>query len=407
MKIMILAQHFAPEEVSGAVLATELASDLVTKGHVVSFVTSAPSYPLGKVFRNYRNSILSKEVLNGVRVIRVWSYITPQKGFWSRAFNFASFSLFALLGGLAAKKPDVIFSYSPPLPLGLSSWLLACFYRVPWVLRVEDLFPDAAVAAGILRNITAIRFFSSLERFIYSRADRISVISEGFRSKLLKKDVPGAKISVEPVWADPDLVQPMPKENRFREEHELEGKFITLYSGNIGETSALDEVIASAELLRSEPDFRFLIVGEGQRKADLIAEANRLQLPNVQFLPFQPRERLSEMLAAADVALVTLNSRSAGYSLPGKTFNYMASARPILAVSPCEGELALLINSEGCGINVPPGDPDAIVRELKTLYADKIMCDEMGNLGRNSLIEHYSRKKCVEQYESIIRAAII
>lgn len=402
MNILFIAQHYAPEEVSGAVLATELASDLAKKGHSVTFVTSAPSYPLGKVFAGYQNRILSKEELEGVRVIRVWSYISPKKDFLSRALNFGTFSLFALLGGLAAGKPDVIFSYSPPLPLGLAAWLLACFYRVPWVLRVEDLFPDAAIATGVLRNRVAIRFFSAIERFLYARASRISVISEGFRKNLLKKNVSSTKISVEPVWADPDIVQPMPKENFFRVEHNLSGKFVVLYSGNIGETSALDEVISAADILRNDESFQFLIVGEGLHKARLIAESERRGLSNVRFLPFQPRARIAEMLAAADVSLVTINSRSASYSLPSKTFTNMASARPILAVSPGDSDLASLIESVGCGINVPPEDPQAIVAALRSFQANETRCSEMGCLGRAALIERFSRKHCIDQYEALI-----
>ncbi|MBN2501630.1 MAG: hypothetical protein JXB38_12685, partial [Anaerolineales bacterium] len=119
MNILILAQHYYPEEVSGAVLATELAADLVQRGHTVNFVTTAPSYPLGRVFPGYRNALLSKREEQGVRVFQVWSYISPSRSFWARALNFATFAMFAVLGGLAAGRPDVIFSYSPPLPLGL------------------------------------------------------------------------------------------------------------------------------------------------------------------------------------------------------------------------------------------------------------------------------------------------
>jgi colanic acid biosynthesis glycosyl transferase WcaI len=407
MNILIMAQHYAPEEVSGAVLATELASDLVKKGHQVTFVTSAPSYPLGVVFSGYRNSFLSKETLDGVRIVRIWSYITPNKGFWARSLNFATFSLSSLLGGLAAGRPDVIYSYSPPLPLGLAAWLLSRLYRVPWVLRVEDLFPDAAVAAGVLQNHLAIAFFSALERFLYSKARLVSVLSEGFRKHLLKKHVPNSKISVEPIWADPNLVQPSPKENAFRAEYGLSGKYVILYSGNIGQTSALEEVLIAADILRDEPAFRFLIVGEGIHKDHLIAEAHRRIIDNLQFLPFQPRERFAEMLAAADVTLVTLNYRSSSYSLPGKVFNNMASARPILAVSPPNSELAHLIETEGCGINVPPEDPQAIVAALRMLRADKNQADEMGRLGRHALIERFSRKRCIDQYEALLQSTLI
>lgn len=407
MNILFIAQHYAPEEVSGAVLATELATDLAQKGHAITFITAAPSYPENKVFPGYRNELISVSVNNAVHVIRVWSHISTNRSFWSRSANFITFSIFAFFGGLFAKfkldrRPDVIFSYSPPLPLGLSAWLLSRLFNNPWILRVEDLFPDAAIAAGILRNPLAIRFFLALERFLYLKADHISVISEGFRNILLSKGVPASKISVESVWADPDAVRPMAKENSFRKEHSLSGKFVTLYSGNIGETSALDEVLSAAKMILNDPSFYFVIVGEGINKVRLMEKARQLQLSNLKFLPFQPRERFGKMLASADVTLVTLNSRSASYSLPCKTFTNMASARPILAIAPYDSELAMLIKAEGCGINVSPDDPQAIVTALKMLRGDEVRCEEMGHLGRSALLKRFSRKSCVNQYEDLI-----
>ncbi|MBK7917807.1 MAG: hypothetical protein IPJ94_16395 [Chloroflexi bacterium] len=150
---------FRPEEVSGAILATELAVDLVARGHIVSFVTCAPNHPQGKIFPGYTNSLLAREIWQGVQLVRTWSYISPPTGFWRRIFNYGTFSTTAFYGGLVAGRPDVIFSYSPPLPLGVAAWALSRLWRVPWVLRVEDLYPDAAVAAGVLQNQRAIRFF--------------------------------------------------------------------------------------------------------------------------------------------------------------------------------------------------------------------------------------------------------
>lgn len=216
MHILILAQHYAPEEVSGAVLATELAEDLARQGDRVTFVTCAPNYPAGKVFHGYQNRLFQIETRNGVRIIRVWSYINPSRSFLSRSLNFGTFSIMAAWGALRAGKADVVMSYSPPLTLGLAAWLIQRLRKTPWMLRVEDIYPDAAIAAGILKNQWAIGVFSRMERWLYRKANHISVISDGFRENLLGKGIPPEKISVAPVWADPDLVQPQKKENSFR-----------------------------------------------------------------------------------------------------------------------------------------------------------------------------------------------
>ena len=413
MKILLLAQHYAPEDVSGAVLATELATDLASQGHAVTFVTCAPSYPQGRVFSGYRNRLLQSETVDGVRVVRTWSYISTAKSFWKRLLNYGTWSATAFGGGLWSGKPDVIFSYSPPLPLGVSAWLLSRLWRVPWVLRVEDLYPDAAIAAGVLRYSAAIRFFGWLERFLYQRADHISLISEGFRRNLLAKGVSPDKLSVTPVWADPEVVRPLPQDNSFRRQHGLDGAFVVMYAGALGHTSALEDVLDTAVLLRdmpsqdpSTPPVRFVIVGEGVKKDELVADARRRGLDNVLFLPFQPRERFAEMLAAADTNLVTLNAQSSGFSLPSKTFNIMASARPILAITPPDSEIAALVAAGQCGANLPLGQPHQVAELIRIWQTDEAQLQQMGQNGRNMLESQFSRDRCVASFSQLLARTV-
>jgi colanic acid biosynthesis glycosyl transferase WcaI len=402
MRIQFMAQCYAPEEVSAAVLITELAVDLAKRGHQVSVVTGAPNYPRGRVFKGYRNSLLQVETLEGVRVIRSWSYISPSKKFWSRLFHYGTYSATAFYGGLAAGRPDVLVSYSPPLPLGLSAWLLSRIWRVPWVLQIEDLYPDAAIAAGVMKNKQVIDFFLRMERFLYQKAKRISVISESFRQTLLRKKVAPSKVEVIPVWADPNEVSPLPAENSFRHEHSLANKYVVLYAGNIGLTSCLEDVIAAAKLLHERSEIHFVMVGEGVKKEALEAEAHDQRLSNITFLPYQPREVFAEMLAAADLSLVTLNGDSALSSLPSKIFNIMASARPILAVAPPESEIAHIIQEAGCGCVVPPGSPAELAEKILQSLNHKPACIRMGQQGRVHLEKHYSRKSCVDAYEKML-----
>lgn len=402
MHILLMAQHYTPEEVSGAVLATHLAEDLVRRGHRVTFVTCAPNYPSGKVFPSYKNAIFSFDTHNGVRVIRVWSYITPSKNFWPRIFNYGTFSIMAFSGGLLAGKVDVVLNFSPPLPLGLSAWLLSRLKGVPWVLRVEDLYPDAAIAAGVLTNRQAIRFFKSLERFLYRQAARISLISEGFRRLLLEKGVDSSKLSVTPVCTDPNDVHPMPQDNEFRRQYGLTGKFVLLYAGNLGLTSALEDVLDAAVLLKAEEDIKFVIVGEGVKRDALMKYTQQHHLTNVIFLPYQPRKRLSEMMAAADIGLVTLNAASARFSLPGKVFNIMASGRPILAVCPEDSEVSELVGQYDCGINIIPGDANRLGMAVQALKAEPERLAQMGSNGRFALETVFSRQVCVDSYERLL-----
>jgi colanic acid biosynthesis glycosyl transferase WcaI len=402
--ILILAQCYAPENVSAAILITELATDLAKRGHKVSVVTGAPNYPEGRVFQGYRNALYIVEMLDGVQVIRTWSYISPSKKFWPRLFHYGTYSATAFYGGLAAGRPDVLVSFSPPLPLGLSAWLLGRIRRVPWVLQLEDLYPDAAVAAGVMTNKKVISFFQGMEKFLYRNSQHISVISENFRQTLLAKKIPASKIEVIPVWADPEQVHPLPKENSFRSQYGLIDKFVVLYAGNIGLTSCLEDVLQAADALRDQARIQFVIVGEGAKKESLKAALQSMQLTNVLFLPYQPRETFPEMLAAADIGLVTLNASSAHSSLPSKVFNMMASARPVLVVAPSEGELARIVREAKCGWVVPPASPAGLAAVISQATYQASLLNQMGQNARAHLEKYYARKQCIDSYEKMLLA---
>jgi colanic acid biosynthesis glycosyl transferase WcaI len=397
-----MGQCYAPEEVSGAVLITELATDLVKLGHTVTMITGAPSYPYGRVFSGYRNRIYQVEMLEGVRVVRTWSYISPHKTFWRRLFHYGSFSLSAFYGSLLAGKPDVLVSFSPPLTLGLSAWALNRLWQIPWVLQLEDLYPEAAVAAGMLRQGAAVRFFDWMARFQYRRASHISVIAESFRESLLARDIPAERITLIPNWADPDVVRALPRENAFRLQHAAGRSFLVLYAGNIGLTSSLEDVLAAAAILKNDPDIFFLLVGEGVKKPALEAFARENDLSNVAFLPYQPRELLPEVMAAADLSLVTLNPDSALSSLPSKVFNIMASARPVLAIAPLQSEMASLVADSDCGFTVPPGRPDVLANSILEQKGRSDQLADMGRNGRNLLERRFSRKGCIDLYERML-----
>lgn len=401
-----MAQCYAPEEVSAAVLISELASDLVQKEHQVTVITGAPSYPYGRVFPDYRNRLYQTEMIAGVRVVRTWSFISPHKTYWRRLLHYSTYCATALYGGLLAGKPDILVSFSPPLPLGLTAWLLSCIWQIPWVLQLEDLFPDAAIAAGMLSNRAAITFFSQMERIEYRRADKISVISQEFIKNLVRKGVPESKIAHIPIWADPDLVKPMPKDNRFRSSQGLDDKFIVMYAGNMGLTGCLEDVLYAAEKLQAEQEIFFLLIGEGVKKESFIEIARKKRLANIRFLPYQSRDLFPEMMATADVNLVTLNPRSAVASLPSKIFNIMSSARPILAIAPLESEIAQIVKGTGCGLVVPPENPGDLAEAIVYLKSHPSLADEMGNNGRKKLLTEYSRQHCTALYEKMLLALV-
>jgi colanic acid biosynthesis glycosyl transferase WcaI len=229
------------------------------------------------------------------------------------------------------------------------------------------------------------------------------VISEGFREHLLHKGAPAEKVSVHPVWADPEVVRPLPHENGFRRSLGLEGKFILLYAGNLGLNSCLEDIMTTAEILREDRQIHWLIVGEGVKKSNLERMSRQKGLENVTFLPYQPRAAFVEMLSAANVGLVTLNAEMSFTCLPSKIFNIMSCERPVLAVTPEGSEIADLVYQAGCGVNAPPGDPERLADVVRDMQREHSWLEAMGRSGRQFVQVHYSRQVCLDRYESFLK----
>jgi colanic acid biosynthesis glycosyl transferase WcaI len=402
MKILVVSGYYYPEQIGAGVWVRQLVTDLKRLGHDVSVLTSFPSYPHGRVFDGYRGRFFLRETIDGISVVRTWTYATPSKKFWARVVSFGSFCASALIGGLAARiRADVVYAILPPLPLGMSAAVLAKVARARLAVNVQDIYPDIAVSLGVLRNRRAVRFFQGMERWIYQRADRIVVISEGFRQNLMAKGVPAEKVAVIANWADPDAIQPAERENPFRNQHSRPGEFVVLYSGSLSHNSHLEPVLEAARQLRGEP-FRFLIAGEGVHKPALVDRANRLGLQNVSFLPFQPANRYAEALAAADAGLVTLHPGATFASVPSKVYKHMAAACPILALADRRSEVARLVEESGSGIAVPPDDVPGLMEALRRLAVGHGEVARMGASGRGYVTDVCSRGRCVAAIASAL-----
>ncbi|MEM2058674.1 MAG: glycosyltransferase family 4 protein [Candidatus Bathyarchaeia archaeon] len=402
MHILLISQYFWPENVGAPIWIYQLATDLANKGHQVTVLTGFPNYPKRIIFEGYRGKFYMREQIGNINIIRTYIYASPNEALWSRALNFGSFCASAAIGGLIAPQPDVIYCILPPLPLGLSAEFLGVVKRAPVVINIQDIYPDIAIALGILRNPLSIKFFKWMERFIYEKAAAVVVISDGFKKNLMGKGIPPEKIYIVPNWADSSFIQPGPRNNPFRHRLGLGNLFTVIYSGNLSYNSDLDSVIEAAELLRNEP-FAFVIVGDGVRKTDLQRKVYEKNLENVKFLPFQPLEVYPQVLAAADINLVTLNAQATMASVPSKVYKIMAAGKPVLAIADKDSEIYRLISEANCGFCVDPGNPTALAEIIRyaATHIDKL--ERMGMNGRRYLEEHFSRTKCVANIEEILQ----
>lgn len=405
MRILIYSYNYHPEPIGIAPLMTELAEGLAKRGHKVRVVTAMPNYPERRIYPGYRGKWHVKETKNGVAIERSFVWIRPKPSLLDRLLLDGSFVLTSFIHALKGQRPDVILTTVPPLPLCLPTALIGCLRGCPVVLNVQDIQHEAAVHVGLLKNKAVIRVFEALEKFAYRTATKISVIADGFVDNLRGKNVPEEKIELIPNWVDVNFIRPLPKENNsFRAEHQLEGKFVVLYSGNIALTQDLRTVIKAASLLRHIPDIAFAIVGEEKALKRVQEYCDLDGADNVKLIPFQPRERLPEMLAAADVALVTQKHNVIAFNLPSKIPVILASGRPIVASVPATGTAAKAVQQSGGGLVVAPEDPKSLAGAIEALYNHPEKAQMLGQQGRKYAVDHYSFEQALNRYESLFES---
>ena len=403
MRILIYSYNYHPEPIGIAPLMTELAEGLVKRGHQVRVITAMPNYPQRCIYKDYRGKLFSTTKHNGVRVQRSFVWVKPQPGLIDRILLDGSFVLTSIFQALNGWRPDVIFTTVPPLPVSVPATLLGLLYGVPVVLNLQDILPEAAVKVGLLTNKTLIRVFEFLERFAYRSATAVSVISDGFADNLCHKDVPKHKITVIPNWVDVDFIRPLPKESSyFRKVHNLHDKFVVMYSGNIALTQGLETVIRAAARLRHIPEIAFVIVGEEKALAALEQICLSCGADNVLLVPFQPREQLPQMLAAADVCLVVQKRNVVSFNMPSKIQVLLASSRAIIASVPMMGEAARTISRSRGGLVIPPEDPEKLAEAILSLRSDPQRLEELARKGRQFAVNTYRFEQALSHYEELL-----
>jgi len=308
----------------------------------------------------------------------------------------------SIIAGMMCSHPDVVLCVNPPITVGFSGRLISLARSSPMINNIQDVWPDCIAIIGQLRNQLLFRFFQYLEKYIYKTSTRLILLSEGMKHNILTKSQNSNKIAIIPNWADVDFIRPLPKNNGFRKTHGLNDHFVVMFAGNLGFISVLDTVLDTASMLQNDIRIQFVIVGEGNAKPALVKRATAQKMNNVRFLPTQPKEVLPEMLAAADISLVTLDRRLGQLNVPSKTYSIMASGRPVLAAVPENSEIARLVKEADCGVCIPPENPEFMAEAIKNMLNQPEALDRYGKNGRKYVVKHYSRDKLLKRYRALL-----
>ncbi|WP_322480869.1 glycosyltransferase family 4 protein [Thermogemmatispora sp.] len=386
--ILFLTLYYPPEKGAAASRISQYAEHLVQRGHKVTVLTTVPNYPSGVVPPEYRGRLLQEEMRSGVRVVRIWSYTSPNRGFVRRVLAHLSFGCLApVLGGQAVGRPDLLIVESHPLFNAIAGRLLARWKGCPYIFTVSDLWPESAVQLGVLRNRLLIRLAEWLEWSSYERAALVWVLTEGIRDQLLRRGLAPEKIFFLTNGVDTGKFFPRPQ-SEARQQLGWQEPFTVLYAGTLGISHGLTTVLDAAEQLRSYPAIRIRLVGDGGAKPELLAEARRRGLENVIFMDPFPHEQVPLLLAAADACLIIMRKLPLFTgALPCKMYEALACGRPILLA--VDGEARRLAEEAGAAIFVEPENPTALAQAILQLYQQPGLAQALSTRGRTLAEERF------------------
>lgn len=377
MHILFLTDNFPPEVNAPAIRTFEHAREWIKEGHQVTVITCAPNYPKGKLFAGYKNKLWQEETIDGIRVIRVWSYITANEGFSKRILDFMSYMVTSFFAAHFVRRVDLVVGTSPQFFTACSAWAVSAIKRRPFVFELRDIWPESIRAVSAMASSSALDFLEKVELFLYRRARVIVVVTHSFKENLISRGIVGAKIHVVTNGVDTTRFQPRERDAELLEQLELREKFVVGYIGTHGMAHALDTLVEAARLMKKDPeaqDVEVLLVGGGANRRKLIEQAR--DLDNIQFLESVPRDLVGRYWSLLDASIIHLRKSELFQTvIPSKMFECMAMGIPVL--HGVEGESADILARIQGGITFEPQDASALVDAIKQMKTNPDLQDRM------------------------------
>ena len=405
MKILFFSDNFPPESNAPAIRTLEHTREWVNAGHEVTVITCAPNFPTGKVFEGYSNNLYQTEEVDGIRVVRVWSFIAANEGSVKRIIDYMSYMISAMIAALFLPRPDVIVGTSPQLFAATAAWLTSKFKRRPFVFELRDLWPESILAVGAMKKGLITGWLERFVSFLYRQADLMVPVTQAFATILEEKGVSPDKIVVVTNGIEPGSHKLTESREAVRDKWGIpRDAFVGGFIGTLGMAHGIATILDAAELSREDSSLHFVVVGSGADRGQIGILAQRRGLQNISIIDGQPRQAALNMLGAMDVSLVLLrNAPLFETVIPSKIFEAMEFGKPILLG--VRGESAdIVANQTKSGVAFTPEDAPALVGHLEALRDDPERCAEFGRNGRNAVKTSFRRSELAARMLAAIEA---
>lgn len=387
----------------------EVGKHWAEEGHHVTILTGFPNHPTGKIFPEYKEKAKKKvyvEKTDGCTIVRTWLLTVPNGTPLERILNYTSFCISAILTGLRLNDFDLVIATTPQLLVGLAGYIISRIKKKPFILEVRDLWPESLVGSGVGTETSLfVKLVGALAEFLYSKSNHIVVVTEEFKRELInKRGIAAKKISINENGIEEDKFRPIEDVEELKRELNLSGKFIASYIGTHGYAHGLETVLETANLLKNRSDIHFLLVGEGARRKHLMKLSKKMDLKNVTFLGFQPREVIPKFINISGTCLVPLKKSDVFKTvIPTKMLEFMSCGVPVILS--VDGQAREVMEKGRGGVFVPPEDSKALAEAVITLKEDEKLRENLKQNGRNFILNEYTRKAKAKEYLNILHSS--